>query len=315
MALDHYVSQVHLRNFYSSITSRLNALRKSDLKRFPPRSEDVCRIEEGSTNAYLMHDRAIEDFLKGVEPQYNVSLAKLRQDRIDKQCVLAVAGFAAYVSSCAPAAMRIHSVPLKGGLEADAEILDRQGLFDKAPAALGGKSLTELLADGTVHFKVDEKYPQALGISSIVERVSIFGNSPWEILHNREASTPFFTSDYPVPIEQRPDGITNRVVPLAPDLAVRIIPDTRLARVQPDLSFAKFRYRHRELKRTEIAEVNRLIVQCAEDLVFYRDDLDWVEPFVAKHRHFRIEGVTDRLPYGRGFAIIARQRIVGHRAA
>ena len=315
MALDHYVSQVHLRNFYSPATNRLNALRKSDLKRFPPRSEDVCRIEEGSTNAYLLHDRAIEDFLKCVEPQYNAALAKIREDRLDEQCVLTIAGFAAYISSCAPAAMRVHSAPLKAALEADAEILDRRGVFDKAPESLGGKSLTELLADGSVHFKVDGKYPQSLGIRSIIQRVSIFGNSPWEILHNRESGAPFFTSDYPVPIEQRSDGVTNRIVPLAPDLAVRIIPDARLSRAQPDLSFAKFRHWGRDLKRAEIADVNRLIVQCAEDLVFYRDELDWIEPFVAKYRRFRIEGVTDRLPYGTGFAIIARQRIVERRAA
>ena len=65
MPLDHYVSQVHLRNFYST-TGRLNAIRKSDLKCFSSRSEDVRRIEDNGTNAYLREDRAVEEFLKDV---------------------------------------------------------------------------------------------------------------------------------------------------------------------------------------------------------------------------------------------------------
>jgi hypothetical protein len=82
-------------------------------------------------------------------------------------------------------------------LDSTANILDRQGAIERAPPSLGSKSLSELLADGTIRHKVDEKYPQALGISTIVRRVSIWGNSAWEILHNDVADSPFFTSDYP----------------------------------------------------------------------------------------------------------------------
>lgn len=314
MPLDHYVSQVHLRNFYSPVSERLYAIRKSNLKRFEPRSKDVCRIVDGSTNAYLTHDRAIEEFLKGVESKYNASLATLREGGIDEESIYAFAGFASYVAGCAPTAMRTLTGPLKANLEATVTILDSRGLFRKAPASLGGKSPTERLSDGTVHIKVDGKYPQAIGIRSIIRRVSIFGNSPWEILRNGEPDTPFFTSDFPVAIEQRPDGNVNRIVPLAPDLAVRIIPDVRLSRAKPDLSFANFRCRHRTLSRAEILKVNRLIVQCAEDLIFYRDDQDWIERFVAKHRHYRIESVTERIPHGNGFLTVVRLRVADRRA-
>jgi hypothetical protein len=37
----------------------------------------------------------------------------------------------------------------------------------RPPAALEGKSLAELLADGTVCVEIDSKYPQALGISNL----------------------------------------------------------------------------------------------------------------------------------------------------
>jgi hypothetical protein len=151
MPLDHYVSQVHLKKFYSpSLNNRmLYAMKKSDLKSFSCRSEDVCRIENGSTNAYLINDRAVEEFLRTIEPKYNASVAKLLDNNIDEECIYTIAGFVAYVASCAPAAMRIHTGPLQGMLEDTATILDKHKLFPEAPEKLSSKSLTELLADGS----------------------------------------------------------------------------------------------------------------------------------------------------------------------
>jgi len=75
MPFDHYISQVHLKNFNSpALDGLIYAIRKSDLKRFRTKSQDVCRIEDGSTNAFLQESRAIEEFLKDVEPRYNASL-------------------------------------------------------------------------------------------------------------------------------------------------------------------------------------------------------------------------------------------------
>src|SRR5260370_40861097 len=114
MALDHYVSQVHLKQFYSpALGERMYATKKSDLKSFPCDAKSVCRIEENSTNAYLINNRAIEEFLLFVEPKYNASIAKLRDGDIDPECVRAISGFAAFVTCCSPASMRIHVAPLK----------------------------------------------------------------------------------------------------------------------------------------------------------------------------------------------------------
>ena len=70
MPLDHYISQVHLKKFYSPVLGdRMYAIRKSDLKSFTSRSKDVCRTNDGSRNAYFDEDRAIEEFLKTIEPK------------------------------------------------------------------------------------------------------------------------------------------------------------------------------------------------------------------------------------------------------
>ena len=121
MPLDHYVSQVHLRRFYSPVLgNRMYAIRKTDLKVFTPRAEDVCRIAEGNTNAYLRDNRAIEEFLKTIEPNYNAAVAKLVSRRIDHECIYTIAGFVAYVAACSPAGMRIQSSPLRSTVEAEA---------------------------------------------------------------------------------------------------------------------------------------------------------------------------------------------------
>src|SRR5215475_8201703 len=64
MPLDHYVSQVHLKNFYSPLLGELMyAFRKSDSKKFPTKAQDVCRITDHNTNPFLQQPRVIEDFL------------------------------------------------------------------------------------------------------------------------------------------------------------------------------------------------------------------------------------------------------------
>ena len=301
MALDHYVSQVHLRNFHApALGEMLYALRKPDMKCFPCRSGDVCRIEEGNTNEYLTEPRRIEEFLTTIEPKYNECVAKFRAHTIDADAVYVVAGFAAFVATCSPAAMRIGSGPLRGAVEATAKFIDQCEALPKAPPELGGKALSELLAEGTVKIDIDGKYPQAIGISNVMGLVGQFGNFDWEILVNEEGGSPFFTSDYPVAIEETENPLViNRIVPVAPDLAVRIKPDVRRQHLA-DLKFPGFSAQHRRIGLPEICAINRLIVQSAESLVFFSHNHEWVPRFVERYRRFRIEPTLRKLPAARG---------------
>lgn len=312
MPLDHYISQVHLKKFYSpELGDRMYAIRKSDLKQFKPNSSAVCGISDGSTNAYLRENREIEDFLKTIEPNYNTALDKLMTEKIDDECIYTIAGFVAYVISCSPAGMRIHSGPLKSTVEATAAMIDAQGLLPPPPSTLGGANLTDLLHSGKVKVTVDPKYPQAIGISSIRRSTATFGNFKWEILHNNFDDSPFFTSDFPVAIEKTSDPrILNRIVPLAPNIALRLIPDINLDREKADFTFSSFGFQTRNVSRQEVARLNCLIVRCAEDFVFYRDDHSWVQPFIAKNRNYRIEPYTSKLKTSTGVIIISTQKII-----
>src|SRR2546425_4117846 len=272
MPLDHYVSQVHLRRFYSPVlVNRMYAIHKTDFRAFTPDSQSVCRIMDGSTNAYLREDRAVEEFLKTIEPNYNAALDKLIAGKIDKECIYTIAGFIAYVITCSPTGMRTQSGPMKDVVETECSILEAQGLLPPPPPELAGTNLTELLRSGAVKVEIDPKYPQAIGISSILRFTALFGNSEWEVLRNDFNDSPFFTSDFPAAIEETNNPrIMNRIVPLAPNLALRVKPDITLARRPPDFSFSNFGYCSRKVDHEELVQLNSLIMRCAEETVFYR---------------------------------------------
>jgi hypothetical protein len=78
--------------------------------------------------------------------------------------------------------MRIHTAPLKAMLESTAQALDSAGAFPALPESLGGASLTDLLARGDLKFTVDPKFPQAIGITNVLNMVLILGNSAWAII-------------------------------------------------------------------------------------------------------------------------------------
>ena len=309
MPLDHYVSQVHLRRFYAPALDgkKMFAFRKSDGQTFPCGAEDVCRIPEGSTNAYLPEPRLVEDFLKLIEPKYNWACAILADGKIDPDAVFVFAGFVAFVMSCSPTAIRMSISPLEASLKVSAEILDRAGQIPKAPPELGGKTLTELLADGIVGFDIDGKYPQAVGISNILDQTIKYGNFHWDILVNEHGDTPFFTSDFPVAVEATPDlRVVNRIVPLTPSLAIRICPRLELAQRKLGPTFEHFSFTRLKPSRSQVVELNRLIVRCAEDLAFYPVSPPWVPDFIRKNAKFRVENDTANLRHGTGVLSVTR---------
>ena len=97
-------------------------------------------------------------------------------------------------------------------------------------------------------------------------------------------------------IEESNDPHTlNKIIPLAPNLAIRVIPDRTFDKSRADFTFANFSNHSRKVNRQEVMKINRLIVRCAEDIVVYRDDYPWVQPFIAKNRYYRIEASTRKI--------------------
>jgi hypothetical protein len=294
----------------------MHALRKSDLKYFCPDSMSVCRVDHGSTNSYLTYERAIEDFLKDIEPKYNRAVEEFASGKPSRDAIYVLSGFIAYVLSCSPGGMRINSEPLRGAAEETGRILDARGELGPPPPELGATSLQELFDSGAVSVEVDPKYPQAVGIVSIHRMTNTFGNFGWEILLNSFPDSPYFTSDFPITIEPTADPrIINRLVPLSPTMAVRLHPNLAQDTSRVDFSFPAFRCRVRTPSRQEVGRINTLLVQGAESLVFYRDAHSWVESFVRKNAAYRIEPRTHRMPHGSGTLLLSSLQLCARPAA
>jgi len=282
------------------------ATRKSDLKQFPCGSEDVCRIDEGNTNTFLSEPRAVEEFLRAIEPRYSAACSAFEAGSPTQSDVFALAGFVAYVLSCSPTAMRLGSEPLRETVKVEAKILEALGDLPPAPAELDGKQLSELLDEGAVQVQIDPKFPQALGIGAILDLTRTFGNSRWEVLLNPHEESPFFTSDFPACIEKSSDpAIALRVLPLTPTLALRIIPRLDVVN-DPAFGFSLFRFRRRSLSKSEVRSVNQTIVRCAEDLVFHQINDPWVRTFVRRNAKFRVENEVTTFPTGTGYLSLTR---------
>lgn len=314
MALDHYVSQVHLKQFYSlELGERMYAIRKSDQKAFTPNSRSVCRIDEGSTNRYLCDERIIEEFLKGVEPKYNAAVSKVQDGDFDIESIYVIAGFLSYVISCSPCGMRIHSELFKSSVEESAKIIGKTESFPPPPKELGGESLTELLESGKIFVEIDDKYTQAHGIVSVLSQVATFGNSRWEILANPYPDSPFFTSDYPVAIERSKNPMVfNRVFPLTPTIAIRIHPNIHVDRDNPDYEFKDFSAKKTVLSRPQVRAINQQLVRCAETVVFFSRMEPWIPGFVKKNSGYRIEPKTHKIPHGTGTLMWVTQEITNN---
>lgn len=190
-------------------------------------------------------------------------------------------------------------------------MLDAKGELPEAPAILGGKSASELIRDGAIKVVIDQKYPQAIWISTIMQRLGVFGNSPWEIIPNDDPYSPFFTSDFPAAIEPVADGqVLSRIVPLAPDFAIKIHPLRSAKRLQDDLTFPGFQSKITEPKPSDVRAINQAVARCAEDLVFFRDNHDWVKPFLIKNSRYRIETVSTSNRLAGGTMNVFATRIV-----
>lgn len=296
MARDHYVSQTYLRGWQDS-EEQLHAIRKKDLKQFKPKTRSVCFEEDGNTNEYLAHARAIEAFIKPIEDRYSGAVRKISERRFDVEDILTVAAWISYVETSAPTARRLGVEYLRPLLEMAAVKADREGHIPPPPPELGGTSLRELLVGGKIRIDIDESYPQAIGASHMQERVATYSNWHWAILYSCHADSPFLTSDFPIAIDPLSDlgnGFA-KVVPLSPTTAVRIRPRPHMPDEDGQPPLRHFQHTFRNLSRAEVRRVNTMVVRTAENLVFSSGAFDWLARFVSKHAHYRATTKTEFL--------------------
>ena len=241
--------------------------------------------------------------MKKIEPKYNKACESLYHGKPTEESVSVISGFVSFVVGCSPTAMRLGSTSLINLTHAEAELLDKIGELDRAPPELGSKTLTDLLKNGSAKININQKYPQSMGINSFLEVASCFSSSHWEILVNpRFEKFPFLTSDYPAAIEKTVDPrVVSRLVPLRPDLAVRIYPQIRPS-MRPYFP-TDFRYRIKKISPSEVTSANRTIIRSSENLVFSPIIGPWIRRMISQNSRYRIELEHTKSPHGTGFLL------------
>ena len=194
----------------------------------------------------------IEDFLPYIEKNYKDSIEKIKNGKINPDIIYVIAGWVAYVNSCSPAGMRIHSEHPKALAYEIARSLESRGMLPHSE----NFSLTDSLDSGDVVIKVDPKHPQSLGIKNIEKCTYMLGNYRWEALINNFTDSPFFTSDYPIAIENSRNAIfSNLIIPLSPNLALRIHTNQEKSF---DTNFKQNIFNRKEISHDEVRKINQL---------------------------------------------------------
>lgn len=293
MALDHYVSQVHLREFTNTETKKLFAISKLDLREFTPSPKSVCAIRDGNTNEYLKEPRLIEHLLERVEPNYPYALNELRSRRCDDIVRETIAGFIAAVSICSPAFNRLCFDGTHKHLSDFAKHLDAKDSFPRFPEnsdeRYSGKSISELLDGGLVKFDIDMNMPKAMATARLINVVRAFLNSHWDVLENHTKHK-FLTSDYPmVHIPTLSRHWSKKFVPLAPDIGIAVI-SSKVGIWDGPIEVA-----HVEVSsHSRVADLNRYTVFSAEELVFSDMPTSFLRGFVKKHRRMQLINDANR---------------------
>lgn len=305
MALDHYVSQVHLKQFLQQSDAKLLlAIRKSDLSSFTPRPKDVCRTEDGSTNQYLTNNRAVEEFLKEIEPAYEPCLAKVAHGELDWKCREVFGGFLAYIQTYTPAALRMFDPTIRVMLERAAKALEDSGELE--PICVPdlpdwhGKNISQLTAEGKVRFKIDLKMPQAMVTTQLLRIRQTLASSDVTVLKASGRSN-FLTSDYPsVILAHYQNKFAQRFLPISPKLGLIFHTHTSIEERK------EVRNHFVDIGERRTRNINDEIIKAAENLVFSTHRYPWLRDRVNLFKRYRFECVVDQV----GPVIISQQRAV-----
>lgn len=289
MARDHFVSQVHLKQFIDPNDGRrTNAVRKSDLKVFSPRPKDVCAVENGNSNPYLVEERLIERLLAEIEPAYEPNLQKIRNGCVDGRVREVFGGFAAAVMISAPTFRRLARPAITRALIEHAKRLHEAEPFPPFPISgnskYDGKSLPELIESGLIKFNVDMQMPQAMVAAKLGNLVNIFTNCDWEILQ-LSGEGRLLTSDFPFALlDSVHRDRCSRFMPLSVDLGI-VFHNALSGRSEKFGGIQKFEVS----SKSKVAYLNRSIVKSAEDVVFCSTNDSWFRSLVHKYRNFRLD--------------------------
>ena len=316
MPKDHYVAQTYLKHFLDpELGNLLHAYNKGTLKHFTPTTKNICCAQDWDTNPYFEDERAIEHYLRVVEPKWNYGVEDIQSLLEYEEVKFFMAGYIAVLAACTPSTIRTLTHATSEIIAASGNILARQmqenpeRFPDVEP--LPSDIFEQIMESGGLTAKVDPKHTHARTMQNLVNLQWHFYKSSWMVLKN-ETDNPFLTSDFPVAYyyPNLSSAIPYRYVPISPEYAILInlsLHDAdRKAPKEPIKEYPITDINISEIKPKFSKILNKLTIQGAEKFIISAYDQPWIMQVVKRYKDWRMDSGTVRLPYENGELIMSR---------
>ncbi len=298
MAQDHFLAQTYLKHFGDpALDGMLHAYRKSNGAAIKCWPQDVCREWDGDLNkAIADRPELLGDYRKIFEPGWNPAIQNILAGAISPTDKFVVSAYMANMMVCTPAWRRVgekmYSQQATGHLMFEQEMKEKHGTADEEL-----DKAVESLKRGDIALSTNPDYIKAIITRHLLVYACLTYNLDWLIMEN-DTDQPYLTSDNPVAMAfsgRHGDPVT-RILPVTPKLCLSVTYDSREAN-QFDLRDVprilktppRGAITRAKAKPVALREVNRLIVQCAEDFVFSSREDDGARKLTEKYAKFRID--------------------------
>jgi len=306
VAKDHYIAQTYLKHFGDSAAGgMLHAHRKADGSNFDCWPKDVCHEWDGDLNSVIAdRPELLGDYRKIFEKQWNPSITNILAGQISANDKFVVAAYMANMMVCTPAWRRVAESTMAqhalGTLSFADEMKKKHGVKDEMLAE--GLAMIER---GAMSLEVDPDHVKALLTRQLLTHACITYNLDWWVVEN-ETDQPFLTSDNPVAMlySGRPADPVTRILPITPRLCLSVTYDpitaTRFSlKDVPRVlkSPPAGRITRAKARPVSVRTANRLVAQCAENLVFSsRPEDEGAADLVKKYGRYRLEAEYVEFP-------------------
>lgn len=296
MPKDHFIAQTYLKHFVDpNHRNMLHAYRKSDGATFPCYPAAVCHEWDGDRNPkFLGQAEMLGDFRKIFEPHWNPSVANMLAGKVSASDKFVISAYMANLMTCTPAWRRVgadmHDEGLKSYMSFAKKMKEKNGGQPDLPV-----EAIELVEQGKVKVYIDPDYIKAVVTKKLLNSAWNTYNQDWTILVN-ESQEPFITSDSPVALIPSPrvEAAPQRYLPITPKLCLAVIHERTVKPIV--LTERDFQTPpHGTIKGRKITTaadarfVNRIVAQCAEDVVFSSTSSPRIAALVKRYAKFRVE--------------------------
>lgn len=289
MSRDHFIAQTYLRRFGDESKGFLmHAYRKSDGADFPCHPADVCFEWDGDLNSFMSHPEVLGDYRQIFEPHWHASVGTLLSKTFSPKEKFNISGYFANLMVCTPAWRRVagslYDHHAKAFLSFSKEMQEKHGGNPELPA-----DAIEMLEKGELELTHDPDFIKATVTRPLLDFAWLTYHQDWEIIKNRTVY-PFITSDNPVAIYGGgPTGTITRYLPIAPNLCLSVKYERlKVPQFGPDVP-PKGNINWFDATTDAVKTINKLVAQCAEELVFSTRFSAGIKNLVRNNSRFRVD--------------------------